>query len=765
MTDTQPDGAHQRRILFNGHDLKFLTPVIEYFRAHPRYAVLLDEHSGHVIESEAQSRAARDQADVIFCEWALGNAVWYSQNKRPDQTLIVRLHLQEFDTHHLDQIHWENVDQLVVICPWIHERVLARWPALRGRTSLIYNPIPTEGLCRSKGDDAAMHLGFVGLVPQRKRLDLALEILTKLHEAGSTSHLHIKGKRPEEYPWMLRRTDEMAWYERIYRQVDESPVRDYVHFCPAGNDMTEWYSTIGMVLSTSDFEGSHQAIAEGMASGAVPVIRNWDGADMLYPSEHVFADVDEAAGRILAYQRDPQAFAAAAEQAHAFAAGHFDQEPICRTYEQLIDRLPPSSAGEAACVDVVRPHGSVVHVAYIAPGAQHGYRTRVEQEVSLLAGMGFDVTLAAFCPANVGWLRRRRHGLELARGTGARVHVLPTEHFFDLDLSVDGPQATVVKPLCDVLRETAARLVHGQATYASHLAMEAARSIGGLRVVWDNHGVAPEEERMTGSHEDRIVCLEQWEQELLSGVDCMVAVSQRMLDHYRCKYGAAPARSVLLPCSVRAAVLAKRKRSALRTKIEAWAKGPVLAYVGSCAAWQCIDEMVRLFVHLRRFLPTARLLLLIPRADHKTVRRKLADAGVPNENCFIRSVGHDEVLDCIEIADAGLLLRHETPVSSVASPTKFGEYLAAGLPVILTRGIGDFSGLAEREGIGFLLDSSYRGTFDDGQVRQLADFVRDVRADRQHLAERCRQVVSRELDWTTHIRNLVAAYKDLTQVR
>ncbi len=765
MTDTQPDGAHQRRILFNGHDFKFLTPVIEHFRAHPGYTVLLDEHSGHVIESEAQSRAAADQADVIFCEWALGNAVWYSQNKRPDQTLIVRLHLQEMGLHYLDEIRWENVDQLVMICPRLHERILDQRPALRGRTSLIYNPIPTGDLHRPKGDDAAMHLGFVGAVPQRKRLDLALEILDKLHEAGSASHLHIKGKRPEEYPWMLSRTDEMAWYERIDRRIDESPLRDYVHFWPASDDMEQWYSTIGVILSASDFEGSHQAVAEGMASGAVPVIRNWDGADLLYPPEHVFADVEEAAGRILALQRDPQTFTAAAEQAHAFAAEHFDQERICRTYEQLIDRLHSPCPSETPNVDVVRPQASVVHVAYIAPGAQHGYRTRVEQEVGLLTDMGFDVTLAAFCPGSAGWLRRRRHGAELTRATGARVHVLPTRHFFDLDLSDDGPQATMVRPLCDVLRTTAAGIVHGQATYASHLAMEAAGSIGGIRVAWDNHGVAPEEERMSGSHEGRIARVKQWERELLFGADCMVAVSQRMLEHYRDKYGAAPARSVVLPCSVRAAASAGPKRSALRSKIEAWADGPVLAYVGSSAAWQCVDEMIRLFTQLRDVLPEARLLLLIPKTDHKTVRRKLADAGVPKETCLLGNAGHDEVLACLESADAGLLLRREDPVSSVASPTKFGEYLAAGLPVVLSRGIGDFSALAEREEVGLLVEASDRGAFDDEQVRRLADFLRDVRTDRQRLAERCRQVVRMELDWATHIRDLVAAYADLARIR
>jgi glycosyltransferase involved in cell wall biosynthesis len=42
----------------------------------------------------------------------------------------------------------------------------------------------------------------------------------------------------------------------------------------------------------------------------------------------------------------------------------------------------------------------------------------------------------------------------------------------------------------------------------------------------------------------------------------------------------------------------------------------------------------------------------------------------------------------------------------VASPIKIGEYLGCGLPLILTKGIGDFSELIPRTGIGLLLDET-----------------------------------------------------------
>jgi len=51
-----------------------------------------------------------------------------------------------------------------------------------------------------------------------------------------------------------------------------------------------------------------------------------------------------------------------------------------------------------------------------------------------------------------------------------------------------------------------------------------------------------------------------------------------------------------------------------------------------------------------------------------------------------------------------MLLREKNLVNRVASPIKFGEYLCCGLPLIISRGIGDTEEIIEKFGIGRLLD-------------------------------------------------------------
>lgn len=76
----------KKRIVINGYDLKFIKPLIPFLNE--KYVVQIDEWHGHNNHDEERSLELIAWADIIFCEWLLGNAVWYSNNKRSDQVLL-----------------------------------------------------------------------------------------------------------------------------------------------------------------------------------------------------------------------------------------------------------------------------------------------------------------------------------------------------------------------------------------------------------------------------------------------------------------------------------------------------------------------------------------------------------------------------------------------------------------------------------------------------------------------------------------------------
>jgi glycosyltransferase involved in cell wall biosynthesis len=330
------------RILFAGHDFKFVQPLVSHFDRHPDYRVMTDEYTGHVIRDEARSlRLVRD-ADIVFCEWCLGNAEWYSKHKREGQTLIVRLHRQELTVPYLDAIEWDAVDAICFICNHTRQEFLARFPGLEAKSKLIFNLVDTHELDRPKTVDAAFTLGLLGSAPLLKAPHIALQIVQQLRAVDSRYSLRIKGKHPSEYEWLWRRDEERRYYEHFYEQIALPENEGAVVFDEHGDDVAEWFTGIGFILSTSDYEGSHQAVAEGMAARAVPIVRDWSGAAELYPPRYVFHSVEQAvqliSGWNSAEEREIEARAC-----QAFARRHFDTAQIALQYESLIARMIPSA--------------------------------------------------------------------------------------------------------------------------------------------------------------------------------------------------------------------------------------------------------------------------------------------------------------------------------------------------------------------------------------------------------------------------------------
>lgn len=298
--DQTPNVAPVKTVVIAGHDLKFIKPFYPYFTK-GGMRILLDFWSGHNQHNEIASKRLVRQADTVFCEWTLGNAIWYGKHKREGQKLVGRLHAQELRSALFEKIPFEEFDTVIFVGPHMLRNAQQRNPALNKNGIVVNNGVDVDALqAVPRKTTNGKVLGLVGIVPQSKRLDRALDILKELREEDQSYTLRVKGKRPEEFPWMLNRPEEMAWYEVQYRRLEEDPLlKDSVFFDPQGNDMPEWYSGVDYILSVSDHESFHLAVAEGAASGCKPVVLPWEGAEEIYLGEWIFATTKVAVKHII----------------------------------------------------------------------------------------------------------------------------------------------------------------------------------------------------------------------------------------------------------------------------------------------------------------------------------------------------------------------------------------------------------------------------------------------------------------------------------
>ncbi|MEC1281316.1 glycosyltransferase family 4 protein [Bacillus paralicheniformis] len=335
--------VNKKKLVIAGHDLKFAEDIISVLEKSDNFSIKIDKWKGHNVHDEEYSRECLKWADIIFCEWGLGNAVWYSNHKLPQQKLIVRMHAQELKTVYPRQFRIENINKIIAISPYIYEEFYRVFKFPREKMLMIYNSIDTKVLNKTK-KDSDFNLGFIGMCPKLKRLDLAIDIFEKLWTLDNRYKLYIKGKHPQEYPWLWNNETERDFYETVFQRIREAEWRDSVIFDGFGNDVPEWLQKINFVLSTSDSESFHLAPGEGMASGAFPVILNWDGSNTIYSSEYIHQNVDECVKKIIEINSisDKNAMR---EKLVKYTEEYFDVNKIAAQWINVIENLYSEGEG------------------------------------------------------------------------------------------------------------------------------------------------------------------------------------------------------------------------------------------------------------------------------------------------------------------------------------------------------------------------------------------------------------------------------------
>lgn len=301
---------NNRRIVVNGHDFKF---IAEYESDLKRkgHQVRRDKWGWSDPIDLRRSEALVEWGETIVSEWGLMNSVWYSENCcTGGKQHFVRVHLQEISERaakYTSQIIIEGVNRFVFVANHVAEKALSKYNWPREKIEILPNYVDLERFSIGGNSKGGKTIGIVGIVPKRKRLDIALDVIKKLNELDSGWKLVIKGRMPSEYPFMRapNRSQEMAYFNRQLKRINvDSILKSSVDIIEYSPTISEFYNDIDFILSPSDFESFHFSVAEGAASGSFPVVWNWTGAEDIYPQKWIVNNTAEAVDRILTKASD-----------------------------------------------------------------------------------------------------------------------------------------------------------------------------------------------------------------------------------------------------------------------------------------------------------------------------------------------------------------------------------------------------------------------------------------------------------------------------
>jgi glycosyltransferase involved in cell wall biosynthesis len=165
---------------------------------------------------------------------------------------------------------------------------------------------------------------------------------------------------------------------------------------------------------------------------------------------------------------------------------------------------------------------------------------------------------------------------------------------------------------------------------------------------------------------------------------------------------------------------------------EARSTSLTLVYVGSLMGRYMLREMIAFFKVLQARRSGSRFLILT-RANKTEVESAFENQGVDPGSYSIISAESRLVPALISAGDFAISFVKPTHAVIGMSPTKIGEYLAAGLPVVATRG-GDVDSVLLSQGAGVVVDG-----FDAADYQSAADRMLGM-LEQGGVSERCREV-------------------------
>lgn len=138
----------------------------------------------------------------------------------------------------------------------------------------------------------------------------------------------------------------------------------------------------------------------------------------------------------------------------------------------------------------------------------------------------------------------------------------------------------------------------------------------------------------------------------------------------------------------------------------------VVSYLGSIGTWYMLPEMLDFFKVVVDSKPTAKL-LFITHDEHEKIKTEAAKRGL-SDKIIIQSAKRNEVPELLALSHLSLFFIRPTYSKISSSPTKQGEIMAMGIPVICNSGVGDTDTIVKTYHAGFAVsafdEDSYKKT-------------------------------------------------------
>lgn len=300
----------------------FIDPVIESLKT---------QHEVRIFEkgSEADMRSLLEWCDLAWFEWC--DQLVIAATKLPKKCkMICRLHSYEVFSEMPRQVDWSKIDHLVLVSDAVKDLLSYNFK-VPAPISVIHNGVDLNKFQIPAEKPLGKKVCSIGYINYKKNPSLLLYCFKAIHEHDPGYTFHIAGEHQDARI--------QVYFAHLLPKLNIP-----VQFDGWVEDIPAYMRDKDYVISTSLFESFHYSIAEGMASGVLPLIHDWLGADQLYPRQYVFTTPEDSVRLIKTLEAsDRKALGA---ECRKFISERYDNRRQLAKIETLIAQILKGSHRE-----------------------------------------------------------------------------------------------------------------------------------------------------------------------------------------------------------------------------------------------------------------------------------------------------------------------------------------------------------------------------------------------------------------------------------
>lgn len=136
------------------------------------------------------------------------------------------------------------------------------------------------------------------------------------------------------------------------------------------------------------------------------------------------------------------------------------------------------------------------------------------------------------------------------------------------------------------------------------------------------------------------------------------------------------------------------------------------SYLGSIGGWYLTEEMMRFCKKLADKNPAAKFLFISPHR-HEQIRDAALQQGLAENRLITINAARHEVPVLLSLSSFSIFFIKPCYSKISSSPTKHGEIMAMGIPVITNSGVGDVKRISDEYNAGYVVDDFTDASFDE----------------------------------------------------